>query len=69
MPPNYTTNGSAALVLFIMFIVVMYIFVWRRMKPIQHKHPRAKYPEAKLTTKTDRTIIKLYLDEHEEKLS
>lgn len=69
MPPNYTTNGSTALVLFIMFIVVMYIFVWRRTKPVAHTGPRAKYPEAKLTTKTDRTIIKLYLDEHEEKLS
>lgn len=60
MPPTYQTNGSTALVIGIVVLFIMYIFVWRKMKPVAHNHPRAKHPEneERLTDSLVRKLIR-----------
>lgn len=50
----------------LILLAIVLCFIQMR---IERRTPQPRYPEAKLTTKIDHTVIKMYLDEHEEKLS
>lgn len=64
-PSEIMALFAALLILFVLGWCGYMVILERR----QERKRSQRYPEAKLTTKVDRTIIKMYLDEHEERIS